>query len=371
MRVVNTGNTFKIYDNSLQTFNSLPAQAYVVRFDKMSGFFLEKYSDIAVTEKVYGVHREKVDKVMSSFRLFGRNLGVILSGAKGIGKSLCAKMLAQRAVEEGYPLIVVNTYIPGIADYLTSIEQEVVILFDEFDKTFSSGSRDNMNDPQSEMLTLFDGLSQGKKMFVVTCNELNNLNNYLVNRPGRFHYHFRFDYPTSEEIREYLQDKISEQYYKEIDKVIAFSRKIELNYDCLRAIGFELSCGLSFENAIKDLNIINLSREKYTLMLFFKDGTKVNLRECYVDMFDDNEICIEMTDAKGYDFYVNFNPCDSVYAYEKGGTIIQADAITIDWQDSYYSDDEKDRAALAGRKQREVDYLLIRKKMAKNIHYAV
>lgn len=371
MRVVNTGNTFKIYDNSLQTFNGLPAQAYAVRFDKMSGFFLEKYSDITVAEKVYGVHRSKVDKVMNSFRSFERNLGVILSGAKGIGKSLCAKMLAQRAVEEGYPLIVVNTYIPGIADYLTSIEQEVVILFDEFDKTFSSGSRDNMNDPQSEMLTLFDGLSQGKKMFVVTCNELNNLNNYLVNRPGRFHYHFRFEYPTNEEIREYLQDKIAEQYYTEIDKVIAFSRKVDLNYDCLRAISFELAAGLSFENAIKDLNIVNLSRETYTLVLFFKDGTKVQLRSAYIDMFDDNEVTVELTDAKGYDFDITFNPCDSVYEYDKGGTIIKADAISIDWQDNYYSDGEKEIEALNERKKREVDYLVIRRKMQKSIHYAV
>ena len=34
MQVVNTGNTYKIYDNSLRTFNQLPAQAYLVNFDK-------------------------------------------------------------------------------------------------------------------------------------------------------------------------------------------------------------------------------------------------------------------------------------------------------------------------------------------------
>ena len=51
------------------------------------------------------------------------------------------------------------------------IEQEVMILFDEFDKTFGSiKAADGMADPQTEMLTLFDGLSQGKKMFVITAN---------------------------------------------------------------------------------------------------------------------------------------------------------------------------------------------------------
>lgn len=43
-----------------------------------------------------------------------------------------------------------------------------MILFDEFDKTFGSiKAADGMADPQTEMLTLFDGLSQGKKMFVM------------------------------------------------------------------------------------------------------------------------------------------------------------------------------------------------------------
>ena len=44
-----------------------------------------------VTEKAYGVHTEKLEKVMDSFKLFSRSLGVILSGDKGIGKSLFAK----------------------------------------------------------------------------------------------------------------------------------------------------------------------------------------------------------------------------------------------------------------------------------------
>ena len=78
----------------------------------------------------------------------------------------------------------------------------------------------------------------GKKLFLITCNEIRKLNDYLINRPGRFHYHFRFDYPSYEEIRENLQDKLEEKYYGEIEGVVAFSRKVNFNYDCLRAIIF-------------------------------------------------------------------------------------------------------------------------------------
>ena len=373
MKIVNTGNSFKIYDNSLKTFESLPIQSYIVRYDKMSGFFLETYPNIEITEKIYGVHKEKVAKVMKSFEIFDRNLGVILSGEKGIGKSICAKLLAEDAVAKGYPLIVVNQYIPGIADYIASIEQKVVVLFDEFDKTFFSGDRDSIGDPQTEMLTLFDGLSMGKKLFVVTCNELKNLNNYLVNRPGRFHYHFRFDYPTDNEVREYLTDKLGAAATAEIEKVVSFSHKVNLNYDCLRSIAFELSIGNSFEDAIADLNIMNIQREEYNIVVMFKGGTRSRMIKDYrMDLFEDEDINIRMNDEDGFDFNVRFNPTDAVYKYELGGNIIRGEDINhIDWCDWYYDDDEEDIAKLNERKKREIDYILIRRNYEKNIHYAV
>lgn len=370
MRVVNTGNAYKIYDNSMKTFNQLPAQAYLVNFDKMSGFFLSGFDEISVQEKVYGVHLEKTEKVLKSFELFERNLGVILSGAKGIGKSLFAKVLSVEAIKKGYPLLIVNTYIPGIADYLTSIQQEVVVLFDEFDKTFySAKERDSMADPQSEMLTLFDGLSQGKKLFVVTCNELKNLNDYLVNRPGRFHYHFRFEYPTNTEIEEYLKDKIPASRYGEIEKVVLFAQKVDLNYDCLRAIAFELSLGLSFEDAVKDLNILNLAQEYYGVTAVFSDGTKAR-RELRLDLFDDREVRYEFTDTNNYDFYVIFNPVDSYFDQLRGGTVIDGKDVKIDWQSNYYNEPE-DAEPLKIRMARQCEYVLIRRKGTKNLHYAI
>lgn len=370
MRVVNTGNTFKIYDNSLQTFDKLPAQAYLVNFDKMSGFYLSTFDDIIVSEKVYGIHLEKSQKVLNSFKLFERNLGVILSGPKGIGKSLFAKVLSSQAIKEGYPLLIVNTYIPGIADYLTSIQQEVVVLFDEFDKTFhSSKEKDSMNDPQSEMLTLFDGLSQGKKLFVVTCNELKNLNDYIVNRPGRFHYHFRFDYPNDIEIREYLKDKIPQEAHSEIEKVISFAHKVNLNYDCLRAIAFELSTGSKFDEAIKDLNILNLSNELYNATIVFSDGSHTK-REISLDIFSDDDVQFEFADSDGYDFYAKFCPANAIYSVEKGGNLVSGKDVILDWEDNYYSDKE-DQEALKIRKQRKCEYILLRRKATKSLHYAV
>lgn len=376
MQIVNTGNSYQLFNDHLKTYNKLPAQAYTVSFSPQSGYSLVSYGEIKIDEKVYGVHTEKVDKVLKNFNLFNRNLGVILSGDKGIGKSLFAKLLSIKAIEAGYPLIIVEGAIPGIASYLNSIEQEVVVLFDEFDKTFTNdGNRDNMQDPQTDLLTLFDGLGQGKKLFVVTCNDLTKLNSFLVNRPGRFHYHFRFEHPNAEQVREYLVDKIPNIEESEIQAVITFSRKVALNYDCLRAIAFELSTGLKFEDAIKDLNILNIQNEIYNIVVNLSDGSCYKTRS-RLDMFCDNEK-IEFCDKDGYDFEIEFDPSAGLYNATTGGVLITPDEIkSVDWETEYYvrnyaEGDEEKAQKIRDREKLTIVSMIVKRVYDKNLHYAV
>ena len=156
--------------------------------------------------------QRKCRKFCGLMKSLTENLGVILSGYKGIGKSMFAKILSVEAVKKGIPIILVDQYIPGIASYIEAIDQRVMVLFDEFDKTFADiKASDGEVEPQAALLGLFDGMSQGKKLFVITCNDIRKLNDFIVNRPGRFHYHFRFEYPSADEIRTYLYDKLGKE----------------------------------------------------------------------------------------------------------------------------------------------------------------
>ena len=363
MKVINTGNTYRVYDNSLVTFEGFPANVYRINFNPMGGFFIEKYPNIEVCEKIYGVHEKKVEKVLNAFNRSDKNLGVILSGPKGIGKSLTAKLIVEEGLKKDYPVFIVDTYYPGIADYINQIEQESIILFDEFDKTFcgKSENRDTLSDPQTEMLTLFDGLSVGKKLFVITCNEIRNLNDYLVNRPGRFHYHFRFEYPSNEEIATYLQDHLDKEYWDEIDKVVKFANKVNLNYDCLRAIAFELQNGEKFEIAIKDLNIVNTEREMFRITVKLKNGTVLKTRRSCLDLFDDEEVTVDVYSKNDYVGELMFVPSECVYNQFAGCYCadLQNTQLEID-------DEDKDNAEFKS----EIDTVII-KKDYNNIHYTV
>lgn len=260
MHIVESGKRYRIFNNAITTYDQLPPKTYRVDYDPETRIFsLLEAHDFEIPEtKIYGQHLDKAKKVLNSMDKMNRNLGVILSGDKGIGKSLFSKCLGLKARKKGIPVILVNEYHEGIANFLEEIEQTVMILFDEYDKTFD----EKKHNCQAEMLSLFDGVSAGKKLFVITCNEIQSLSQYLINRPGRFHYHFRFLYPTADEIRDYMEDKLDKQYYDEIENVIAFSVRMNLNYDCLRSIAFELNNGLKFQEAINDLNIIRISQYK-------------------------------------------------------------------------------------------------------------
>ncbi len=373
MKAICQGNIYSIYNDTLKTYDQLPAQFYTVRFSKGSGFFLEHTPSLEIKEgKVYGVHEAKCDKVLGNFKNFSRNLGAILSGDKGIGKSLFAKLLSIKAIANGYPVIIVDKYIPGIASYIAEIEQECLILFDEFDKTFGDvNAEDGMAPPQTELLTLFDGLTAGKKLFVITCNSLNKINEFLVNRPGRFHYHFRFEYPMATEIQEYMKDKLPESAWGEIDKVISFSKKVKLNYDCLRAIAYELSTGLSFSEAIVDLNIVNTEQESYQLTLHYENGITAVCPYYRMDIFNSKHQSAWLGDGIGTDYVrVFFHTTSIKWDDTTDKIMVPASKLRLD----YYRADEDEHEELAlieSVKDVQPLYLTIERTAGKGIHYLI
>lgn len=374
MKAISTGNDFTIYDDSLKTYEQLPAQSYRVCFSERRGFFLTKYVEPdAKEDKIYGDHTAKVTKVMQSYMRSQRNLGVILSGAKGIGKTLFAKLLGAEAIKNNLPLIVVDHYIPGIANYLEAIEQECMVFFDEFDKTFGGVKQaDGAANPQTEMLALFDGIAGGKKLFVVTCNETNRLSDYLVNRPGRFHYHFRFDYPNPEEITTYLKDKLPETSWKEIDDIIAFASRVPLNYDCLRAIAFELADGSTFKDAAKVLNIVNTSYEEYNVTIVFKNGKTLTDKNVELDLYSEEEVDEDFrVRNEGWLCEVCYNPNVGVFDPMRMATIIPGEHIEM-----YRVRTAEERTSNTMREWLNtvamgVDHIEIRRCKAVALHYAV
>lgn len=266
-----------VEDDNAYIAKFLPIGTYeLVRIESMAGenIYFQKIDDMKATEKIYGSHKDKCNMILESYNAMERSMGVILSGQKGSGKSLMLKMIARNSK---LPVIVVRSYFPSLSSILDKITQECVIVFDEFEKNFSMLNKNDCDDEssteQGNLLSMFDGLSSTKKLYVITCNNIRGINKYYFDRPGRFHYHITFTEPTIEEVIEYLADKVKSENMLPEKDIYALYNKYNMSYDILRAIAFEINMGRDIRKVIKDLNVSRrFGYSCYEARLELKDG---------------------------------------------------------------------------------------------------
>lgn len=373
MNVIQEGNDYYIYGDDVVTKKQLPAQCYTIENQPFRGFYLIRHDPLEVTETMYGplIRNDKAGKILRAFTQMNRSLGVLLSGKKGGGKSLFSKLICQRAVKElECPVIIIDRYLEGMNDFIESIDQEIVIFFDEFDKAFGKVKpREGGSDPTTEWLSTFDGTSSKKRLFIVTCNDLYNISTYLVNRPGRFHYHFRFDAPEEQETTEYLEANLKPEFHSQIPAIVSFARRIDLTYDCLRAICFEINNGEKFEEAIRDLNIINIDRMRYRAVLRLKDGTEYTCRAVELDLYDSDNRCniVFYTHNRDYVCDVDFYGTDGRVDYKSDGVIYSPDVLRVDW--AAYTSDESDDEEPKPEKCQDVESMTLVRLRQRDFHY--
>lgn len=234
---IRNGNQFKVAsEDSIDIQKELPVGNYIIKEDPYGSLYLESIDSFDEPPKLYGSTKRTAERIIRTYLDRPNNTGVLLTGEKGSGKSLLAKTISIDSAAIGMPTIVINS--PWVGDrfnkFLQDIQQDCVILFDEFEKVYDKQS-------QETILTLLDGVFPSKKLFVLTCNDKSRIDSHMTNRPGRIFYLIEFSGLEETFIREYCEEKMNNK--AKIDKLCTIISCLfsEFNFDMLKAVVEELN----------------------------------------------------------------------------------------------------------------------------------
>jgi hypothetical protein len=174
---------------------------YTLSFNPMRGLYLQHTRDkFEIPKKIYGHDEDFIKRVIRSFNNTNRNMGVLLTGLKGAGKTITGKIIAN---ELNLPVIVISHNYDNVAEFINDINFECVIFIDEYEKVF-------MSDQRGKLLSCMDGVqaTSTKSLYVLTTNNM-YVNENLLNRPSRIRYVKKYEDLNKGQVAEIVGDLLT------------------------------------------------------------------------------------------------------------------------------------------------------------------
>lgn len=278
-------NTVRYMDaEHIKLGQEIPVGVYKYCFHKLMGSFLDKTDINLAHGKIYGNSENIANHIVKAYELNdkNKNLGVLMSGGKGLGKSLTAKLVIQQ-LKDKYPIIVVDEYTADLPDFLGHVSN-CIIMLDEFEKVVPSENSDQESGPtgQESLLSVLDGTSGSKgNLFVLTVNNTFKIDENMKSRPGRIRYHYQFKTADMQTILNYCEDNLNaKDKAEELANSLMATRFVSM--DIITAVVDEMNKfpELSIDDILEYMNIENSETEVLvTVVVQNEKGEVVSFEE--------------------------------------------------------------------------------------------
>lgn len=248
------GAIYSQTEGNFQVSPMLDDGIYQIQQNPMNGeLFLVRIADeFHFGFKLYGIDETLVKHVLDTYNKqpVKKNLGVLLNGAKGTGKTVTAKVMANKL---GLPVILCEQPYPGLSRFLAGIDHDCIFFFDEFEKNFRMTCGDGEDCAGEDLLSIMDGVYNADHchIFLLTTNKL-RVNDNLISRPSRIRYLKSFgDVIDRKILEEFVDDNL---IYKEFKtEIMDFVDSLSMaTIDIVKSIVEEVNihhCGIeTFKN---------------------------------------------------------------------------------------------------------------------------
>lgn len=192
--------------------------------------------------KIYGLEAGFVDRVTRSYANTTGNLGILMNGYKGTGKTVTAQQICNAL---DLPVLLVSERLELLPRLINELPQPAVLFFDEYEKIYDRFD--------SSILSVMDGAfnSQYRRVFLLTTNAL-SVNENMLSRPSRIRYVKTFGNLPLETIIEIVNDSLRErQFFNETVKFISGLEAITI--DVVKAVVSEVNIHQQSPDRFKDV----------------------------------------------------------------------------------------------------------------------
>lgn len=224
----------------------------------LNGMFLSDYNSFTLPSKLYGVSNIEniTNRVLHTFHATNKNLGVLLSGLKGTGKSIQLKHIAQNS---NMPVIIVDELFEGpqLLSFIDSLPQSCVIVFDEFEKVYADRAENNI-------LSVLDGLSTSAHIFVLTVN--GEVSEFMQSRPSRIRYLMNYSGLKQDTIKEIVNDRLDTKAAHHMNDLMTYFECFDdINLDTVVSLISEVNLypNDKFDNIVSIFNLPNPLDQEY------------------------------------------------------------------------------------------------------------